>query len=355
MSNRLTTGDAPAAGSPQRVAYLVMSHTLPLQVLRLVRALRALSPEALIVVHHDQRVSRLEGAHVQAAGGGSLLSAPYRVQWGGISQVDALLWTLRWLEDNVDYDWVVHLSGQDYPVRPLREYETRLCCGEADAYLRFARVGTEADLTGRWQEEAVRRYFYRYRYIPAALARPLLHIRFGDQTRSMAKPNDACSTNSTASAPSGARPRRPWAVAKVVPDGRIGIGLPARWTPFTDGYSCYKGSYWVTLSRRAVRALLHARCSRPEVYEYFRRTWIPDESFVATLLGNDDSIRLSRDEYRYLDWTRHTAHPDVLTSADLPRVVASGRYLARKFDMSTDPAVLDALDELLGLTAVPEE
>jgi Core-2/I-Branching enzyme len=336
----------------RRAAYLVMSHTRPQQVVRLVRTLRTLSPEAAIVVHHDQRVTRLGTAEVIAVGADVLLSPQQRIRWGDISQVDALLRALRWLEGHVEYDWVVHMSGQDYPVRPLREYEARLRDGAAEAYLRYARVGTEADVAGRWQEEAVRRYFYHYRPVPAVLARALLrarhHHRLADRASRSRKQTTGVGRSSMAAA--GSAGRRPWFVAKMIPgDGRVRVGFPARRTPFTDGYCCYKGSYWVTLSRPAVRRLLDVRNLRPELYQHFARTSNPDEAYVATLLANDESIRLLPDDFRYLDWTQRTPHPDVLTSADLERVMRSGRFLARKFDAGIDPGVLSAIDALLGI------
>jgi len=50
-----------------RVAYVVLSHRTPEQVLRLVRALRE-GPAAEVLVRHDQRRSRLAAAEVEAAG-----------------------------------------------------------------------------------------------------------------------------------------------------------------------------------------------------------------------------------------------------------------------------------------------
>ena len=44
-----------AVSDAARVAYLITSYTLPKQVLRLARTLRRGSPEALIVLHHDDR------------------------------------------------------------------------------------------------------------------------------------------------------------------------------------------------------------------------------------------------------------------------------------------------------------
>ena len=63
-----------------KVAYLVLSHRNPGQVLRLVRAL-AEGPAAVVLVRHDQRVSRRGSAEVGAAGG-ELVDDGIQLEWG---------------------------------------------------------------------------------------------------------------------------------------------------------------------------------------------------------------------------------------------------------------------------------
>jgi hypothetical protein len=90
------------------------------------------------------------------------------------------------------------------------------------------------------------------------------------------------------------------------------------------------------------------RAARDEraLMRHYRRTIVPSESFFATVLMNDPELRVSSDDRRFVSFAPGAAHPDVLTEADLDRLMASGAHFARKFDAEADAAVLDRLDEL---------
>ena len=328
-------GAVPSSG---RTVYLVWTHTRPEQIFRVLRTLRALSPDAPIVVHHDPRGCALDAAAVAALGNVHVLYAEAALKWGDVSVLDALLRCLRWVEANLDYDWVIHLSGQDYPIRPLAELEERLATEGKDGYLIHNRLGTEPEVVpARLNEEPVRRYFLQYyqlprlrlsRFVPAA-ARSLVRRR-ANALKGTAAP----------------------VYMKVNPRGEgVRFGRRPRRTPFRDGFACYKGALWVALSRKAVRRYLATLDERPELYNYYRRTINPDESITATVLANAPDITLSPNPLRFTDWSAGTAHPDVLTVRHLDAMLASGHYFARKFDPSVDSAVYDRLDERLGLAA----
>jgi hypothetical protein len=271
------------------VAYLILSYTLPELVERLVAALRAGSPDAVVAVHHDDRRCALGDLD-------ALRIPPVAIEWGHGSQLAAVLRALRWLRSRADFDWVVLLSGQDYPIRPAAEIEAELRGADVDAFLQLAPVA-------RWreQDEFVRRYRYRWRPGSARLARldPLVHVR-------------------------------------TLPSGTY-IGLPAR-PPLAP----YHGSDWVTLSRRAVDALLRAPAP---VVDHFLHTLVPTEAFAHTVLAHS-GLRLRDDSRRFVSFAGAAPNPRVLGLADLDAALASGGHFARKFD---DLAVLDEIDRRLGV------
>ena len=298
----------------QGVAYLITSHALPQQVLRLARALRAGSPSAPIVIHHDDRWTRLDEAALAALGGVELVRPPVAVQWGWGSQLEMLLRCLRWLLDRVAFDWVVVLSGQDYPIRPPADVERDLLASPFDGYVEGGEVAPP-----RWTrapaDEFARRYFYRYRVIPAppaplrravAAARPLLVLR-----------------------------DMPWGVL---------LGRRCR-TPFSSALPCRRGSDWLSLSRRAVELVSEQARARPDLVRHYERTVVPTESFPHTVLHAAPELRLSTGTRRFTSWMPGAQHPDVLRSSDLERILASGCDFARKFDVTVDARVLDEIDE----------
>ena len=306
----------PAAAAA-RVAYLVTSHAHPDQVLRLVRTLRAGSPAAPVVIHHDDRHSALDRDALQALGGVELVQPPTAVTWGWASQLDMILRCYAWLLERVEFDWVVTVSGQDYPIRPLAQIEHDLATSPYDGYVEGGEVA-RPPWTCRLPDEFARRYHYRYRPIRPPGPRLRRAIRAA----------------------------RPVLVLRDMPWGTL---LGARCaTPFEPALPCRIGSDWLSLSRPCVAAVADAARTRPALVRHYRRTLLPTESFAHTVLHATPGLRLRGEARRFTSWTPGSAHPDVLRLADLERMLASGADFARKFDMTIDSAVLDELDRVIG-------
>jgi hypothetical protein len=293
-----------------KLAYLVVSHLNPGQVLRLVRALRE-GEASEVVVRHDQRHSRLDKAEVEAAGG-QLLHDGLNVEWGDWSHLRMLLGALARVAQDVDPDWLMVISGQDYPLRPLSQVERRLAAAEHDAYL-----GNSWQLdTGRLPPPPAEEFFLRYAYFhlppPPALRwfprrlRRLLYLR-----------------------------ERP---------PRMGIRRPR--LPFHDDLRCWVSSDWPTLNRRALETVLRTARREQRLLRHYRRTVAPAESFFATAVMNDPALNVSDDDRRFVRFQPGAPNPDVLASADLVELQASGADFARKFDARLDERILDRLDEL---------
>src|SRR4051794_13134119 len=230
------------------VAYLVTSHTGPDQVLRLVRTIRALSPSAPVLVHHDGRCEPLDARAVVAVGGVELVPPVPVVEWGRASQLAMLLRGVRAALERADFDWVTVISGQDYPARPLEAVERELAASPYDGFVEGHRVAAPP-----WRrhgaDEFSRRYFYAWRRVPdpgrlgrraVAAARPLLTLR-------------------------------------DIPAGVL-LGHRTR-TPFTAALPCRRGSDWLTLNRRAAEVLDGAARDRARLLRHFERTVLPTEAF----------------------------------------------------------------------------
>jgi Core-2/I-Branching enzyme len=296
------------------VAYLVFSHRNPEQVLRLVAALQE-GPAAQVVVRHDQRRSELAPAEAKEAGA-HLLGDEIELEWGGWSQVQAILHGLQQVRDLLDPDWLLTLSGQDYPLRPVAEIESSLAQSELDGML-----GDAWELDTSSSPEPPRDDFflrYAYRHYPAPRKAPRLPRRL-----------------------------RPLVYLRELPVPlRPRLGVRRLRLPFGPGFRCQVSADWLTLSRRALEALLDGARAERRLMRYYRRAAIPSESFFATVLLKDSSLRIARQNRRFASFPGPLApHPDTLTSSDLERVLASGCDFARKFDVEVDAKVLDLLDE----------
>jgi hypothetical protein len=305
--------------------YLILSHRAPDQLLRLVRTLRRGSPQAQIVVSHDYCASHLDPALFHGISNFTLLPSRTPVAWGSWSQLARYMGALEWAEANLTFEWIVPLSGQDYPIRPLPEIEEELartpCDVLIDKPLHIQRHIPSS--YGPALEQDYRMwFFYRHYRLPLR--------RFPHVVRPRRSPG-----------------RMPlWYLRHMAQDGPVYIGLRSR-TPFDAGLRCLKGSDWFTASSRAVARLVRAWREDDELVRHYRRTLSPVESFFHTVLLNTPDLPASLDNRRYIVWARDAAHPKLLRLEDLDGMLASAQHFARKFDLEVDSTVLDELDRRL--------
>lgn len=295
------------------IAFLVVSHRNPDQVLRLVRALRE-GEETYVLVHHDQRREPLEVAALEEAGG-HFASYGLVVDWGSPGYTEMLLRALSELAEQVDPDWVAVLSGQDYPLRPLPDFERHL---RESPHRALLGDHWELDLSAP-PPPPHQEFYLRYRYRHYAPPRPLATVL-----------GRALGSN---------------AYLRELPMGlgmRLGVKPPRH--PFGPGLRCCVSSDWVTLERRAMRAVLDFARTRTSVMSHYRRTIIPSESLFATVLVNDPSISVGPTP-RLLGFKEGSPHPRTFRAEDVEGLLSSGKHFARKFDQALDPRSLALLDE----------
>lgn len=317
------TSPDPSRGSSPRFAYLVLSHQEPRRVDPLIGRLLQLSPEGRVVVHHDAAsptvpwAGRADGRvhHVERG----------PVRWGDWTMVSATLRLLRHASETLDADWVVLLSGEHRPVVDLARWEEEVAAAGVDAYLGDRPLSMRLRF-GRRQEqdnELLARYAHRWR----AVARPgsdRLHRVVGGLWKV-------------------SRATHP--VAKLEFAHRRGawlIGTPRPRRPMR-GWRFHKGTQWVVLSRRAVDAVLDAD---PAVARWFQQTYIPDESYVHTVVRHHPELVASDRSMTFVP-----AAPDGRSGVwmrlgldDLPAAWASGAAFARKVDPVDRPEVVAAID-----------
>jgi hypothetical protein len=303
-----------------RVCYFIQTHRDPEQIYRLVRTLRRGSDSASIVVQHHAREFELDWRPFEALPGvhrffarGPQLRSDYSCQ------VEPYLDAIAWLDrEGIDYDWLVNLTAQDYPVKPIERFEALLGSSEADAYLRYWDVLSDASPWSRRKARA--RYWHRYWRLPDGSERILQGLRF---LTSFLPVHFYLVYG-------------PW------------LGVRRLSTPFRDGYRCFGGWAWYSLRRDAARFLLEELRRRPELEAYYRSVVVSEESLAQTLLVNSGRFRLVNDDLRYIDYSQaDKGSPRVLGTADLPMLAEGSWYFARKFDLGVDREVLDRIDREL--------
>jgi hypothetical protein len=307
--------------------YLIQSHSDPAQCLRLVSTIKRSSPKARVLVIHDGRRVDLDTEPFKKWSGVEVLVRRERVERGEFSVLSPLLAGLEELlsreggRPRWEFDWLVYLSAQDYPVRSLGELEDELAASRCDGFL------AHWDLRGEdnpWKPRQGRmRYYSQYRRLPDWTWAALKAVRF---------------------------------LGKLSPlrfhltYGPF-LGWEPRHTPFEGTLRCYGGSQWWTLSRPCVEHLGAAIAEDEPLVKWFRRTIAPCEALVQTVLVNSGKFELSPNNRRFVDFAASAdGRPRTLTRSDLPRFTAGRFDFARKFEMSQDPELLDLIDQqLLGI------
>lgn len=313
------TGDRTRSGPV--VVYLVHNHRPPAQLARLVGTLRRGSPGAFVLVVHDPHAGLAPTSAVAAGVDAPVLETRERGRRGHFSLIAPYFDAVEWLAGaGVDYDWLVYLSAQDYPARPLAELEARLADEGADGYLRHWRAFSR-ETKGWHRHQGELRYRLQYRDLPPAVARILGLFRFLNGWQRHVH------LHRTYGVRLGVRPRR---------------------SPWGPEFDCWAGTQWSALRHAAAEEVTaRVRAGGPRI-EWFRRTICPDEALVQTLLVAAGRFRLVDDDLRYCDFAgSRDGHPRTLGLGDLEAIVASGKPFARKLDEKGAPDLLDALDERL--------
>jgi hypothetical protein len=288
-----------------KVAYIVLSHRNPEQVLRLVRVLKE-GPAARVLVRHDSRGPDLPEAELNEAGG-EAIEDDIAFEWGGWSQLQLYLACLREAHERHDPDWALILSGQDYPLRPPAEIEATLEAAQIDG-----RLGAVREVERHRPPPGEDEFFLRCRYRHYTRPRAIGHLP---------------------------RALRGLAYTRDLPPL---VGLRRLAPPPLDYHA---SADWLTLGRRALATTLAAAEDR-RLMRHFRRVAVPSESFFASVLLSDRALTIERDHRRFAPFAHEGApHPETLTAADLDRLLSSGADFARKFDIDVDSRILDLLDE----------
>lgn len=313
-----------------RFVYAIYSHCNPEQVLRLVRAIRALSPQSHIVVHHDPSASTLNAQDVSSAGG-IAIPDPVSAAWGDYSQVRQHIHTMRWCLNNLEFEWFITLTGQTYPIKPLRGFEEFLRDTPHDAYIYHFNAYDQ----NIWaNEEAARRYHYRYIQLP----------RFSYWHK----------------LPSGLRIRIPkilslfnrsQSLLKIFPYPK---GLPTRlgwlqWQrPFGPRMPLIGSNQNTNYRRHALQHIVEYADGHPEYARYFSKTALPDEVFFSTIVCNDQTIRVANDSLRHIFWpASNAASVGIMDMTHWSELQKSSAYFALKFDQNTCPELLQQIDRKL--------
>jgi Core-2/I-Branching enzyme len=281
-------------GRRVKVAYLILAHCAPEQLVRLVGSLPEDSP---VLIHVDRRANPAVYKRCVdlMAGRPVTFVSRHACRWGAFGIVQGTMTLINALDaSGVHFDYATLLSGADYPIKSNGEIAAFLGRNKGAEFIESFSVMKP----NRWSGHGG-----HYKAPEKVLCR---HLRF--RSRVMRIP--------------GLR------------------RMPAGLEPFG-------GSQWWTLSREAITYIARFVENTPKLVSFSKQSFIPDESFVQTIISNSSfASRVTGSDHRVIVWDRPAPpYPATLTMNDLDMLLASDCLFARKFDAKLDSKILDALDE----------
>lgn len=278
------------------LAYIVSAYKLPEQLVRLVLRLNTDTSKFLIHVDRktDEAVFRRMTEPLRHLSNVHFLER-HRCFYGGFGHVRA---TLKGIDEifrqRLPFDYVILLTGQDYPIKSNRHIEEFFSRHEGGSFIEYFPLPSDGwaggglDRIGAW------------------------HVRLG-----------------------GTHVRIPGPAR-----GKFRRRLPSGLRPFGGS------AYWC-LSRESIE-YVHAFINRSRSYvRFFKHVNVPDEHFFHTILLNSPlKDTVVNDDLRYLEWrdTDVAGGPAVLRKDDYTNIMDAPELFARKFDVTQDPELLDMID-----------
>jgi hypothetical protein len=292
------------------VAYLILAHRHPEQLARLVRQLR--SPAADLFVHIDAQADL--APFLQTVGSEAQFTATrIPIHWGDYSLVRAALVLMEEaLAPPRRYDYLVLISGADYPLRSATEIENFFRENQGVEFIDSVAMPS------------------------AAAAKPLSRL-----TRYKGHPG-----------PLG------WCIGKghrLL--GELGLMPKARdYKKHFGELVPYAGNQWWALTRDACLYIRKFAAENPRIMKFYENTHIPDEMVFQTILANSPFRPSMRRSVTYSDWSGGGANPAEIGERHIamfranPRMKIDGIYgsgellFCRKV---TDTAIADQLAAMI--------
>jgi Core-2/I-Branching enzyme len=277
------------------VAYLIMGHKSPGQILRLIHALR--ESGAFFVIHIDKRAG--DDVYVPlrdyaASHPEVLLTSRKRCYWGGFGIASAMIECIRTtVRANRHFDYAILLSGQDYPIKSAKQIASFFEQNKGKEFIEsfsLVKPNRWSNHGGHFQAMA------RVKYWTFFVRSRAFHLH---------------------------RERK----------------FPFGWEP-------HGGSQWWGLSRECILYIDSFIRRNPAFVRYFKYAFIPDESLFQSILSNSGfRDKIINDDLRYIDWENpNPNYPRTLEASDFDKLRASPKLFARKFESDRSRECMERVD-----------
>ncbi|WP_341525179.1 beta-1,6-N-acetylglucosaminyltransferase [Nostoc sp. UHCC 0302] len=274
------------------LAYLVLAHNTPNHLCRLINALN--SPDVHFFIHIDYKSDNLPFLEKINHQNVTFIQNRVSVYWGEFSQVEAILNLIKEALNNQNkFDYLILMSGSDYPLKSAKYIN----------YYLTARVGTEfINLVEMPNPKAGKTLERFYKYQPQTLS----NERF-------------------------------YKVIKLVL--YVLINKVLRWRrnykKVLGNLKPYGGSTWWVLSADACQYILSFTETNPEIVNFFKNTWSPDESFFHTIIGNSKFRTKAAKNLTFAQWKK-LKNPEFIDMEQLQILLSKDKIIATNTNTSNE-------------------
>lgn len=287
-------------------AILILAHKNPKQICHLIATFQG---RHSIFVHIDKKncftIEELKEISQQVGVIG--MYCKYTVHWSGFNMLKCELYLLREALQNCDADYFHLISGQDYPIKPLAEFEARFERNKGKEFISYKELPAPD-----WEGNTYR----RFRYF-------LFNDLFDAHTSKGAKFID-----------------------KIV-EWQKCIGLKRNIPDQLD--HLYGGSQWFSITRECASYLLEYTHKHPAFYRRLKYTFAPEETYISTVIMNSTfSHRVINDNCRFIRWKYENGNsPANLSEMHFFYLVTSTALFARKFEYPLCERLAQLVDDYL--------
>ena len=310
-----------------KIAYVILAHKNPHQLIRLVQ--RLMTDNSLFFIHVDKKASQSIVDEIeQALDRFSNIFFLTRVTcyWGSFGLVEAALQGIRMLIDKeLGFDRLILLSAQDYPIKPLEQLDSFL-------QINFDKEFIECEDYNIPPEKS----------IPSSGIDRIRYWHFSIGKNRFVFP---AKLESSVANRSRIKKYKTFKLFSVLWNHLLHYFPIKRKIPSNLNY--FIGSQFWCLTEQSVKYIHEFVEHNPKIVDFFRYTDIPDESFFQTIVMNSPfSKQVVNQNLHYIDWQNpNPLFPRTFISSDISSLMSSSKFFARKFDTHKDAEILDLLDK----------
>lgn len=290
-----------------KIAYLLLAHHKPNQLVRLINKLN--NGVVSFIIHYDLGSDIKEFNFLKTVFEGKknvhFVEDRKKGFWGDFSLVSATLECIKFsLNEKIDFDYAFLLSGQDFPLKTNREIHEFINQNNGKEFINVEKMPTSF-----WRAGGMDRleyiHFNSFKKNDKTIKKFFLKI-----------------------------------TAKLIKKMKIKRKLLLN-------INFYGGSQWWCLSRGFLNYAVEYINMNEKFTEFFKLSYIPDEIFFQTLIMNSPyKDFVSANTLIYIDWNREEK-PAIFRVEDFELLISQDNLFARKFDERVDQEILDFVEKYI--------